>query len=328
MKKLIVLLVFLFTVLLSVNSQTAKPVPLDSEFMSVYKEALLLNENRFSDLDVIQIGDTVYFPARIGSGLEYWIADYPNYGVHDCIWNLTEKYLANQLPTVSETEETEVIPILISPSPEESKSGLFWSWFIPIFLGLLFIAACLWTYVLPQNQRRNLDYRPAISGGLSKNPAEAASQISALTGSRVLKSERGRLICARPTKVEMSFSDGLKKVKLISGEEYYRITQVNRDVRYARLACGNLIGGSFTLLPAGVTFVPSLEPGSSWKNTSTVKDESGSFQVETDDIVEKFPESEMVKFLRVAGEMTNKPLKINYKDLMVEFIQPKETEDK
>ncbi|MFA6369910.1 MAG: hypothetical protein WCX09_02955 [Patescibacteria group bacterium] len=63
--------------------------------MSVYKEALLLNENRFSDLDVIQIGDTVYFPARIGSGLEYWIADYPNYGVHDCIWNLTEKYLAN-----------------------------------------------------------------------------------------------------------------------------------------------------------------------------------------------------------------------------------------
>lgn len=341
MKKLISVLVFLFAVMAGVNAQTGRQsASSDPRFISTYNQALLLNEDRFADLDKIQIGDTVYFPARTGLGVEYWIADYPNYGVHDCIWNLTGKYLANQLPTVVDTTEIARIPILIPPVLEESTNGHFWIWFVCIGLAILAIVAFIKSF-FPWNKRRNLDHNPAISGGLSNNPVEAASQISALIGSRVVKSERGRLICAAPTKVDMNFSDGLKRVQLVSGEEYYRITESNGNVRYARLSCGNLIGGSFSLLPLGVTFVPNAEPGSSWTDTPNVGTQEKSLNADADTAnqegspievslhsAEESSESEIVEFLRVAGEMSNKPLKIIYKDLTVEFAQIEKAEDK
>lgn len=308
-----------------------------NEFMEVYNQAMEINKHRFADLNKIQIGDTVYFPSRTGSGFEYWIADYPSSGVHDCIWNLTGKYLAGQIITVPADTTSNKIEF-VEPEPINTNIDL-WAWLIFIGLLLLVIVFYLLNRFRPWNNRRNLDRNPVIRGGLSNNPAEAAAQISALTGSRVVKSEKGRLICASPVKVDMNFADGIKKVPLISGEEYYRITEDNGTIRYARRACGNLINGSIAQLPVGVTFVLSTEENAVWtaeqketKNqeqpVNTKKEESEVLEVALHVIDHSaMTGKDVAMILEAAGKMTNVPSSISVGDLTVRFYKEK-AEDK
>jgi hypothetical protein len=323
MKKIIFAIVFCFAAMASVNAQPRSlTTPSDPRFMSVYNQALELNKNRFADVNKIQIGDTVYFPSQIGSGVEYWIADYPASGVHDCIWNLTGKYLAGQIITVPADTTTNKIEF-VAPEPINTNSDL-WAWLILIGLMVLVIAFYLLNRFRPWNNRGNINRRPVVNGGLSNNAAEAASQISALTpGSRVVRSERGRLICANPVKVKMNFSDGVKKVALVSGEEYYRITQEDGTVRYARRACGNLVTGSISTLPEGVTFVPSTEENANWTATPATPVTPVIENIVTEPAKKESKESYdfevLSKVLESAGKMTNVPSKITFGELVIEF---------
>lgn len=306
----------------------------NSEFMEVYNQAIELNKHRFADLNKIQIGDTVCFPSRTGSGVEYWVADYPMAGVHDCIWNLTGKYLAGQIITVP-ADTTDNTIEFVAPEPINTNLDL-WAWLIIIGLMLLVIAFYLLNRFKPWNNRRNLDRNPVVVGGLSNNPGMAARQVSALNGSRVVKSEKGRLICASPVKVQMNFSDGVKKVLLVSGEEYYKITEDNGTIRYARRACGNLINGSISQLPNGVTFVSSIDENDVWtaepKETKNqeqpVNEEPQPLEVALHVIDHSaMTGKDVALILEAAGKMTNVPSSISVGDLVVRFYKEK-AEDK
>ncbi len=316
MKKIIFSFVVLFAIMASVNAQVAP------SFNEAYQQVLKLNVSRFSDVNKIQIGDTVLFPSLSGPGTEFLIADSPANGIHDCLYLMTGKYLAGKLVTQPVPEIVKPVPPVIVEPIKESNPD-FWAWFILIGLALLVIAAYLLNRFRPWNSRCNLNRHPMIDGGLSNDAAEAAAQISALIpSSAVKKSERGYLICASPVKVEMNFSDGIKRIKIISGEIYYRITQEDGIVRYARAACGNLVTGSIRELPKDVTFVPSTEENASWEREYEVEvvEEVAVEKPVPAKVVDLETEPKtIVEIIKTVGEMVNVPVKFTYKDLVIDF---------
>jgi len=329
MKKVIFAVLISFVFMASVSAQsTFRPIV----FTEIYQEVLQLNHDRFANVDRIQIGDTVLFPAlTIGGVNQFLVADAPVNGVHDCLYRMTGKYIYGQLKTTPLPVAKKVIPV-----PAKAKdvstwaSDVFWKSLIGIFI----LAALLYLVLYYGYMKdRNVNANPVILGGLSNNPAEAAAQINALIPrSRVVKSERGRLIGVTPTKVKMNFSDGIKKVKLISGEEYYRITQADRAVRYARKSCGNLIDGSLAYLPEGWTFVPSTEENSVWVAPKIEEQPTVETKVDSKPEIkndELFRDSilngtDIALILDSAGKMGNFPSSISVGDLTVCFYKNNE----
>lgn len=335
MKKVFLLFVAAFMAI-SLSAQVPQVISVSSElsFQEVYQQVLKLNEKRFANLNKIQVGDSVMFPSLSGAGTEFLVANEPVSGVHDCLYRMTKKYMAGQL----ETKPVEKIVKTKPQAPVQELSIFSSDWFCWGLIAFL-IAVTILFIVLFYRYIRSTDINtnPVISGGLSNNPVEAAAQITALSGSRVVKSERGRLICAHPVKVQMNFSDGIKKVKLISGEEYYRITQEDGVVRYARRACGNLINGSISELPDGVTFVPSTEETATWTaEKKEIKNPENEVTTENEENLPEFhfhfpEENEIATILEAAGMMMNVPSKITYKDLVIEFapqVEKEKAEDK
>jgi len=339
MKKLIFSFVILFAFMASVNAQpmVVPSVKPSVVFNEVYQQVLQLNVDRFANVDRIQIGDSVMFPSLTSIGTEFLIADAPVNGVHDCLYRMTGKYINGQLKTQPVIEKAQEKPVLLSTNLPKFVDYDFWAWFVFISLCLLVIVAYLLNRFRPWNNRRNINRNPVVSGGLSNNPAEAAAQIAALIpGSRVVKSERGRLIGATKAKVNMNFSDGIKKVKLISGEEYYRITQDNGIIRYARKACGNLTDGSISNLPEGWTFVSCTEENSAW-TAPKVEEKQPEAEVKPEveeesplEVVVHLVDStdlsgtEVATILEAAGKMKNVPSSITYGDLVVKFYKENE----
>lgn len=259
-------LIFVFILFFggSVNAQPFQPVqPAQPKtFDQVWQEVQRLNSGRFANIDSIQIGASVLFPALVGNGTAVFAADYPENGTHDCMYRMSLKYYNGQLK-VQPVVNKDVVPEIVKET-EVKKNGLNWP-LILITIGLVLLVAAIVSAIRYYKENRsNINRRPVVAGGLSDNPLEAAAQVSALTGSRVIKSERGRLIGNVPAKVTMNFSDGTKRVKLISGEEYFRITESSGTIRYARQSCGNLVSGSISDLPSGWTFVPSTQENASW----------------------------------------------------------------
>jgi len=317
----------------SVNSQ---PMFKQIVFNDIYQQVLQLNHDRFANVDRIQIGDTVFFPSLMVGGVnQFLIADAPVKGVHDCLYRMTGKYIYGQLKTTP-------LPVAkkVTPAPVKAQDVPFWASavFLKSLIGIMILMmliylVCFYGYM----KNHNVNANPVVLGGLSNNPAEAAAQINALIPrSRVVKSERGRLIGTTPVKVKMNFSDGIKNVKLISGEEYYRVTQADRAVRYARKSCGNLIDGSLAYLPEGWTFVPSTEENSTWVEPKTEE------QSVVEAKVDQKPETEVIKseikndelfrdsilsgadiamILDAAGKMGNFPSSISVGDLTVCFYK-------
>lgn len=327
MKKMILSLVIVFASVASVLAQAGgHTVPSDPRFMPTYNQALLLNEDRFADLDKIAIGDTVYFPARAGVGVEYWIADYPNYGIHDCIWNLTGKYLANQLPTVVDTTDKIAVTVPI----EQPKKSFDW---IGLVLVLILLAFMVSVFLWHRNRQKNsINANPVLPGGLSPNPATAKDQIQAIDRARqIIKVERGQLIGSSPAKITMSFSDKNREVNLINGDYAYRVTEHDGTVSYWRQHCGNLIhpvaDGRFNL-PLGWSFVPVVNENTVW--SAPEPDEK------SEDVKPKAEEQKLAVYLHhmqempldgeeiaaivaAAGEMTVTPKTISYRGLVIEF---------
>lgn len=339
MKKLIFSFVILFAAMTaSVNAQSVVTIPV-SKINEVYQQVLKLNANRFANVNQIQIGDTVLLPSLVGGGTEFMIASEPSGNKHDCLYRISTRYLFCELKT-QPVEKAQVNPILLpTPSPKFIDYN-YWTG-----LGVMALILLVILFYMLHNlrsdlskNRRNINRRPVVSGGLSNNPAEAAAQISALTGTRIVKSEKGRLICATSVKVKMHFSDGVKKVPLVSGEEYYRVTEDNGTVRYARRPCGNLINGSISELPAGVTFVLSTEENSTWVAPS-LEEKQPELEVKPEpEIEEELPlevtvnvikdsiltGKDITMILEAAGKMTNAPSFIAVGDLTIEFPTKKE----
>lgn len=222
------------------------------KFMDVYSSAVQLNHRRFDDVSKIQIGDTVLFPARTVDGdIEYWIADTPaaHDGRHDCIWRLTERYLAYQLPTKPAV-------IVIKPQPDpvapvEKQEIPWWAWLILALLA----GGILYLFLRQQlKMHRNPDnHPPVIQGGLSRNLEEAANQIATnnnVTPNNVLATERVVLVRdsgPQTLRVEMEFGDKIKRdVDIKSGEVFVlatlRTNGSNTIQELYRNHCGNKTG--------------------------------------------------------------------------------------
>lgn len=225
----------------------------NTSFLDVYKTALDLNKGRFSNLNEIQIGDTVLFPARTINGtVEYWVADTPTAhdGKHDCIWRLTERYLAYELPT----KPAVVKPAQPDPvAPAEKANTPWWAWLL-LTLAVLLCGAGLYIIIENFKKRRNPDfYLPVMQEGLSRNLEEAARQIANnnnVTPNNVIRTERVVLVREsgpQTLRVEMEFGDNIKRdVDIKSGEVFVlatlRTTGKNTIQELYRNHCGNKTG--------------------------------------------------------------------------------------
>jgi len=237
-------------------SQEVTKAVASKNFMDVYREALRLNITRFKDVNDIQIGDTVIFPARtVGGTLEYWVADKAQNqaGKHDCIWRLTERYLANTLPTKPAV-------IVMPPAPAEtavidSKNDNPFSWWIIIFA----IVAIVALYYFFRNnsddykkRQRNPDtHPPVIPTGLFDSPEHAAYQIAQeydVPFNNIISAQRVVLVRdggVNSWKVQMQFNDTQREVDILPGETYTLITVQENDEQLQSLFrnhCGNKTG--------------------------------------------------------------------------------------
>lgn len=222
-------------------------------FHEIYEAALELNKERFLDLNKIQIGDTVLFPPRTNnSSIEYWIADEPTLhdGKHDCIWRLTKRYIAYELPTKPVLKDPVITPI-IEPVVSDSKTTIsWWSWLILGFIILLIIILFIYNQIRASNDPNN--YVKVIGEGLDDDPKIAAQQISAIRKTPLndlIKAEKvilARNYGVKTLGVKMDFGDGISRlVKIKPGEEYVLVTLKHGKGSIEELYrshCGNKTG--------------------------------------------------------------------------------------
>ena len=353
MKKIVVFFLVAFMAV-SVNAQSgvdlssfvgkdgsfASMHPTDS-FSVVYQKALKLNANRFTNLNKIQIGDTVLFPAHSGIGTEAWIANTPENGVNDCIWRLTHKYLKGQLETTPVPAPEKIVPV--KAENEESYIILRWS---RLFFALLFLLliGLLFYYLMLRPARINainsINANPVLPGGLSNNALRATQQINGITaGLQIVKVERGRIFGTADSKVSMQFSDKVREVDLISGDNAYRVTQFDGSISYYRQHCGNLIApvasGQFNL-PDDWVFVPYTDEQSTWSAPETTQTENEKAKPEIEELpLEVFVNvieyvaltgKEIATILEAAGKMVKVPSSISVGDLTVKFYKNEKEE--
>jgi len=328
-KVVLCFLVALITV--SANSQML----IDKNFNEVYQKALQLNAGRFVNLNKIQIGDTIVFPAHTGSGTEFWIADAPANGVNDCIWRLTSRYLKGQLITTP-VKFTEPVWFFNLPIPAKEtasfwSSNLFWKLLIGIMILLTLVYLVFFRRYMKDS---DIDANPVLPGGLSNDASRAMQQINGITaGLQIVKVERGRIFGTSSKKVKMSFSDKDREVSLVSGDSAYRVTEFDGKISFYRQHCGNLIApiasGQFSL-PDDWVFVPNTDTQSTWSVPETAEEvltkeaESKSTDVYLHDEDSSILSGlDIANILKNIGEMKlNCPIYISVGDLSIEFSKP------
>jgi hypothetical protein len=232
-----------------------------SDFFEVYQETLELNKDRFADINLIQVGDTVLLPSLfVGDPTIYrWIADEPMNGKHDCIWLISERYF---FQNISKPMIVEPVEEKKSTEPEEMAKNFPYL----LLLGVIAILLLL-GYIfqrLSKSEAVNPNAQPAmIRNGLSPDNQAAIRQIARqenIDPENITKTERLMLVRnSGPQRVEvmMDFRNGAKKSYVLPGELVTRVTiEENGETRieYWRNHCGNRFGtikeGQFEL-PAG-----------------------------------------------------------------------------
>jgi hypothetical protein len=216
-------------------------------FNQMYEKVLELNRGRFDDLNMIQIGDTVLFPAIQGAGVEAWIADKPTKAVHDCIWRMTVKYMAGQLITEPVKEFTS--PPAIDPRDRILTTAEIINWLLLLIAFALVFLLLSWGIkrLFKKPEPVNPDQNPVIAGGLSEDPAVALLQLNAAYPNQPRALKAQKVIMEGPegvfsVNVPMTFSDGVRTSTLRAGEIYTRVEREGDIVNYYRQHCGNLIG--------------------------------------------------------------------------------------
>lgn len=331
MKKLLFFVVLSFITLASFAQEKT--------FDQVFRETVELNQFRFTDVNLIQPGDTVLLPSRTGLGTEAWVADYPFYiggeKNHDCMWKITQRYMNSELTTFPVDTIPAAGPIPVE-TPEEE---IDWSW-VWWLLIIIFIAWLCLYYLWRRSTV--LDRNQVIPGGLSDNAATAATQIQAISpGARIARVERGRITGDRRRRIMVMFNNGPRLISLEPGQSAYRVTELNGNITYYLQHCGNLVGmianGRF-VLPEGWTFVPDAEANSVantvWERQAAEKQE---VVVEEAPIIPAptptptpepaVPATDIVAAIKAIGDITSPVSKINIKngelDITVEFDQKK-----
>ncbi len=226
--------------------------PKSMSFNELYLKTLELNRERFANLDLIQVGDTVLLPELSGIGVRVLIAKEKDLlgGKHDCIWRISERYLAGELITVP----ADTIRIVI-PEKEILSEKAKRNWLITLFnwIGLLAVSFFLAAMIKAAlDKRRDPDNHPAVGPDLrNKGDEVVRSYFRSLLkeGEKLLLLEKGYVQPMEndsPNKilVKMEFGDGKpRKVWMKKGESAVRIVIQGKDGRNRselyRSACAN-----------------------------------------------------------------------------------------
>lgn len=329
MKKLLFFVVLSFITLASFAQEKT--------FDQVFRETVELNQFRFTDVNLIQPGDTVLLPSRTGLGTEAWVADYPIYleggKRHDCMWRITERYMDSELITFP----VDTAKVTITEPAFEGETDWRWLWLL-----LLLIPMTGLYLFLDWRRSTVLDRNQVIPGGLSDDAATAATQIQAINpGARISKVERGRMVGRGRRLLLVMFDNGPRLISLEPGQSAYRVTELNGNITYYLQHCGNLAGvianGRF-VLPEGWSFIPDAEANSAantvWERQAVEKQE---VVVEEAPIISAptptptpepaVPATDIVAAIKAIGDITSPVSKINIKngelDITVEFDQKK-----
>ena len=249
-------------------------------FTQVYQEALELNKDRFTNLDLIQIGDTVLLPNLFAPGVVAWIADEPMNGQHDCIWILSEKHWQENLTTLpADTIRVTITPPIKEPAKVEKRLtawqtfwgviGLIWCVIVLIFLILLV------RHLLSEKQRKtDPETYPPVGENIDRmSRTEAVSSLSSLqrflrAGEKIINLQRGeirRSYGPKRIKVNMAFGDEQRReVILKPGERVARViiqsATGGQRIIMLRSACSNGFGNDEFTLPDGWYFTPDNLP--------------------------------------------------------------------
>lgn len=288
-KAAIAIALFLGVIVLSVGQTGQKTLPYSTanlvmkSFGQVYLETIELNRHRFTDINKIDIGDSVLVAAKYyGGPNQFFVARAPwfNNGRHDCIWVLVQKYMADELPTQpvyvpEEPKKEPAAPAAETPVVVTEKTAIpWWAWLI---LGLL-AGAMLIIFIRSQirqreNTRNNPDaFPPVVGGGLSSNDQEAINQIAShrnLEPSHVVGIRRGQIVRdSGPNEVltMMEFGDHNRPTYIRPGERVTEVTFLRNgqhSVEYWRDHCGNaftvIAHGQF-IMPQGWRFEENITP--------------------------------------------------------------------
>lgn len=268
----------------TVSSQDVK---VDPAFMLIYNQVIDLNHDRFDNINLIQIGDTVLFPARSGQGVEYWVADAPQRGMHDCIWILTKKYLEQSL----ETTEIQLVPTA-KPTIKNwfweimnASIGVMWIMLIIFIITLCFI---IWLIIHIIKNRKNPDTYPAVMGNIKSLEDRQVARVIQQhinQNQKITKIERGILVRnsgPKKIKVDMEFGDNKNRwVYLKPGERVTKVTIENPNgtshEEFWREHCGNyfaVIKRGRVELPKGWIFQVNSTTSTKKENAKTENSET------------------------------------------------------
>ncbi len=253
--------VFMVTSLLSVNAVAQEARPVNNQFTKIYNKVLEMNKDRFMNLNEIGIGAVVLLPA-IDSPNDtiYWVAKAPYLGKHDCIWLMTERYVAGQLETT--TVDPEEQEYLLVTGPEEQANAFNW-WYL--LLPLIVVALILLGYLLWVKRQKNPDTYPAVGenlDGMTRQNAMTSLQRFLHPGDTLVSLHRGTLTRSYgPAKltVRMFFGDGFyRNIWMYPGERVVTVVIENNGTirtEHYRSACSNGFASGVIAIPNGWTIV-------------------------------------------------------------------------
>lgn len=220
-------------------------------FQQVYLETLELNKDRFPDPRLIPIGDTVLLAAKtFGGKTQYMLADSVNNGIHDCIWHISTRYVANELDVKPiQPEETTEVKVPVESLIKEKPSLLL----LIIIIGLATFIALYFLLLLIKrgnDKEKNPDnHPPVIPEGLSEDMATAARQILVNSNNpdeiiglkKIIYVREGG---AKKWIVTMGFGDDVQRAAYILPGEYLhealrRRTDGSTYEELNRSSCGN-----------------------------------------------------------------------------------------
>lgn len=247
-------------------------------FNQVYLETLTINQDRFSNLDSIQIGDSVLMASKVvAGGREYWVADEPMDGKHDCIYRLVKKYMDNKLVTVPvEPKKDTVLAAVVAQADENiftQKELPWWTW----LLIALFVGGILYLFLRDQiarEKKMNPDNHQPVGGNVDALPIERTLTLLTrylLPGEILINFRTGNLynsIGKRKFKTDMDFGDSvIRQSWLYNGERVATAVIENSDgvrrVQHLRNACSNGFGNGSFALPRywGINYDQTEEQG-------------------------------------------------------------------
>lgn len=241
---------------------TSKAQVTDSEVYNVYENALVLNGGRFLDPNLIQIGDTIYFPSHCGDGVEVYVAQTPLNGKHDSFWRLSERYVSKELETTT-VDDFLVVDELSVPDASPKDLGITW-WTVMsiVYVSLLMIVL---GYIVRSFLKRpkNADDYPPVGGNADFLPREQSLNLLytrfLLPGETILSFRKGTLsnnLGKKRFSVSMMFGDNIvREVWMKSGERVSTVIIEDAAGKartiHLRNACFNGFGSGSFELPNG-----------------------------------------------------------------------------